>query len=223
MAGIVFAKLSRPKARARTVTFSKNAVVSMVNGKLRLMFRVANARNTQLLEAHSRALLLGNLVTKEGATYRNFPTELSLSTQIQEQEEEERKEYGHVFLPLLVCHTIDPSSPLYNISPAQLNQSKVELLVTLEGIVEQTGNTMMARTSFLPSEILWGHTFASCVTYANKEGVYLVDHSRMDEVQADETPRLSAKQIQDMEEMQSSTQTESYESKYGSNNRTLSR
>ena len=35
MAGIVFAKLARPKKRARTVTFSKIAVVSLVNGKLR--------------------------------------------------------------------------------------------------------------------------------------------------------------------------------------------
>ena len=70
MAGIVFAKLARPKNRARTVTFSKNAVVSMVNGKLRLMFRVANARNSQILEAHYRALLLGNFTTKEGSTYR---------------------------------------------------------------------------------------------------------------------------------------------------------
>jgi hypothetical protein len=35
MAGIVFAKLARPKKRARTVSFSKTAVISLVNGKLR--------------------------------------------------------------------------------------------------------------------------------------------------------------------------------------------
>jgi hypothetical protein len=35
MAGIVFAKLARPKKRAKTVSFSKIAVVSLVNGKLR--------------------------------------------------------------------------------------------------------------------------------------------------------------------------------------------
>jgi len=46
---------------------------------------------------------------------------------------------------------------------------RVELLITLEGIVEQSGNTVQARTSFLPSEILWGHTFTNCVTFANKE------------------------------------------------------
>ncbi|XP_023326137.1 G protein-activated inward rectifier potassium channel 2 isoform X2 [Eurytemora carolleeae] len=222
MAGIVFAKLARPKNRARTVTFSKNAVVSMVNGKLRLMFRVANARNSQILEAHYRALLLGNFTTKEGSTYRNFPTELPLTTQIQEDEDAERKqEYGHVFLPLLVCHTIDRNSPLYNITPAQLLQSKVELLITLEGIVEQSGNTVQARTSFLPSEILWGHTFTNCVTFANKEGVYLVDHSKMDGVQADETPRLSAKQLENLD-LESSL-AEKFGSKYASNNKTLTR
>ena len=40
MAGIVFAKLSRPKRRATTIWFSTNAVISLTNGMLRLMFRV---------------------------------------------------------------------------------------------------------------------------------------------------------------------------------------
>ena len=39
MAGIVFAKLSRPKRRATTILFSKNAVISKTNGLMRLMFR----------------------------------------------------------------------------------------------------------------------------------------------------------------------------------------
>ena len=39
MAGIMFAKLSRPKTRAATVLYSDKAVISMRNGLLRLMFR----------------------------------------------------------------------------------------------------------------------------------------------------------------------------------------
>jgi len=198
MAGIVFAKLARPKNRARTVTFSKVAVISKVNGKLRLMFRVANLRNSQLLESHFKAFLLNNITTNEGIMLRNFQTELPLNTQIPEDEEQERQEYGHVFLPLLVSHVIDSSSPLYHLTPAQLAHSKVEVVVTLEGIVEPSGNTVQARTSFLPHEILWGHSFINCVTFANKEGVYLIDHSKIDSVNADETPRVSAHKMENV-------------------------
>ena len=66
MAGIVFAKLDTPKRRAETVLFSKNAVISKRNGLLRLMFRVANVRSSQLLESHYRGIILGKITTAEG-------------------------------------------------------------------------------------------------------------------------------------------------------------
>merc|ERR1711872_1155896 len=110
----------------------------------------------------------------------------------------DEQDYGPIFLPLMVGHTIDDSSPLYEVSPSQLLYSKLEILVMLEGIVEPSGNTVQARTSYLPREILWGHSFVNCVTYANREGVYLIDHSKIDSVMADETPRLSAKKLDNL-------------------------
>ena len=49
------------------------------------------------------------------------------------------------------------------------NCYRFEILVTLEGVVEPSGNTTQVRTSFIPQEILWGHSFMNCVSYANKE------------------------------------------------------
>jgi hypothetical protein len=37
MAGIVFAKLARPKSRTKTILFSNNAIVTMRNGHLYLL------------------------------------------------------------------------------------------------------------------------------------------------------------------------------------------
>ena len=34
------------------------------------------------------------------------------------------KDFGHMFLPLLVSHTIDESSPLYDIAPADMMNSR---------------------------------------------------------------------------------------------------
>ncbi len=67
MAGIIFAKLARPKARAHTITFSRNAVMTLRNGHLCLLFRVGNLRKSQLIESHVRAQVVHQRkVTAEG-------------------------------------------------------------------------------------------------------------------------------------------------------------
>jgi potassium inwardly-rectifying channel subfamily J len=42
MAGIVFAKLARPKCRTNTILFSNNAVITKRNGHLYLLVRKRN-------------------------------------------------------------------------------------------------------------------------------------------------------------------------------------
>jgi len=68
------------------------------------------------------------------------------------------------------------------------------MVVTLEGIVEPTGNSVQARSSYLPNEILWGHRYQNMMTYNKKKGIYTVDCSNLNAVMQDDTPRISAKQ-----------------------------
>lgn len=56
--GIVFAKLTRPKKRAQTLLFSRNAVISHRDGVPCLMFRVGDMRKSHIIEAHVRAQLI---------------------------------------------------------------------------------------------------------------------------------------------------------------------
>ncbi len=64
-------------------------------------------------------------------------------------------------------------------------------------MTEETGNTVQARTSFLPSEILWGHRFVTePVQYNKVEGAYMVQHGAVSRTEADPaTPRMSARQM----------------------------
>jgi hypothetical protein len=50
MTGLVFAKLSRPKKRAETLLFSKNAVICRRDGQLCLLFRVGDMRKSHIVE-----------------------------------------------------------------------------------------------------------------------------------------------------------------------------
>ncbi|VDM58800.1 unnamed protein product [Angiostrongylus costaricensis] len=60
-------------------------------------------------------------------------------------------------LPIIARHVIDESSPLHGLTKESLLSAEVELIMTVECIVEPTGMTFQTGTSFLPNETLWGH------------------------------------------------------------------
>jgi len=194
MAGIVFAKLARPKQRSNTVMFSRNAVITQRNGHLFLLFRLGNMRSSHLLEAHVRAQFIHKAFTKEGESINFHPEELKIGTQLDGEEDR-----ALLLYPATFSHKIDSDSPLWKLGPKQLLSSKFEIIVVLEGIVEPTGNSVQARSSYLPNEILWGHRFENMVSYAKHKGVYAVDCSSLNMVTPDEvTPRISAKDLNDL-------------------------
>ena len=83
MAGIVFAKLARPKNRSHTVMFSKNAVVTQRNGDLYLLFRVGNMRKSHLIESHVRAAVVHHRKsTREGESVDYVTEELPVNTEM---------------------------------------------------------------------------------------------------------------------------------------------
>ena len=48
MIGIIFARISHPKYRGRTIAISDSAVISRRDGVLKFMFRIADFRRTQV-------------------------------------------------------------------------------------------------------------------------------------------------------------------------------
>lgn len=76
--------------------------------------------------------------------------------------------------PTLIIHRIDQSSPMYDLLINDYPQDKFEIVVIIEGIVEATGNTTQATSSYIPSEILWGYQFESTVKFKRDTGVYEV-------------------------------------------------
>ena len=69
MVGTIFAKLSRPKRRAESILFSRNAVVCLRDGALCLCARMANTRSSHLVECHVRAILISRKVRDLNTTY----------------------------------------------------------------------------------------------------------------------------------------------------------
>lgn len=62
--------------------------------------------------------------------------------------------------PVTIVHEIDDESPFFEIDRKTLeNDSELEVVVILEGMVEATAMTTQCRSSYLASEITWGHRF----------------------------------------------------------------
>merc|ERR1711874_919275 len=70
MVGLVFAKLSIPKDRAKTVVFSKNAVICERNRKLCMVFRIGDMRHDSfIINAALSIKVIRRRVTEEGEMY----------------------------------------------------------------------------------------------------------------------------------------------------------
>ncbi|XP_076624178.1 G protein-activated inward rectifier potassium channel 2 isoform X3 [Colletes latitarsis] len=185
MVGIVFAKLSRPKKRTQTLLFSRNAVICQRDGQPCLMFRVGDMRKSHIIEAHVRAQMIKRKVTREGELLPFFQTELKVGGDGEEDK---------IFFiwPTTIVHKIDEQSPLYHISASDMLRERFEIVVILEGVIESTGMTTQARSSYLPSEILWGHRFEHIITFKKETGEYEVNYTLFNNTYEVDTPLCSA-------------------------------
>ena len=188
MVGTIFAKLTRPKKRANTLLFTKNAVICRRDGYHCLCFRVANLRQSHLVETHVRAILVTKKVTEEGEVIPFYQTELDVGTDMEGQEDT-----LFFIWPSVVTHRIDESSPFYNMSARDFLKKRYEIIVVLEGIVEPTGMSIQVRTSYLPYEILWGYRFVNVLNFNRKANMYQVDYGSFNKVLNADMPTCSAK------------------------------
>ncbi|KAI4589524.1 hypothetical protein MJG53_000573 [Ovis ammon polii x Ovis aries] len=131
MVGCMFVKISQPKKRAETLVFSTHAVISMRDGKLCLMFRVGDLRNSHIVEASIRAKLIKSKQTSEGEFIPLNQTDINVGYYTGDD---------RLFLvsPLIISHEINQQSPFWEISKAQLPKEELEIVVILEGMVEAT-------------------------------------------------------------------------------------
>jgi inward rectifier potassium channel len=165
--GLVFARFSRPTAR---VLFSKVAVVTRWEGTPSLMFRMANARGNQIVEARLKLTLIRSEITAEGRPVRRLH-DLRLL----------RSEHAAFALTWTAVHPIDAASPLRGASPESLSASMSDLVVSLTGIDEGLSQTIHARHGYRPEDLRFGARFADILTSGPGESV--IDYSRFHEVE----------------------------------------
>jgi inward rectifier potassium channel len=170
LTGLLFARFSRPTAR---VLFSKVVVVTTFNGVPTLMLRAGNERDNLILEASVRMSLIRKEVTKEGETfYRVHDLKL------------ERERSNAFALSWTVMHKIDENSPLFGRRASDLAAEEATLNVAISGVDETLNDTVHARTSYEPNQIIFGSRFAD-ILFERESGRWSVDFRNFHDVLPD--------------------------------------
>jgi inward rectifier potassium channel len=163
MTGLIFVRFSRPTARIR---FSNVAVVAPFNGMPTLMIRLANLRNHAMVEAEFRLLFMRSELTKEGEDVRRFyPLRL---------------QFDHLInfpAALTLRHVIDDISPLFGLTPEDLQLSDSRMLVSVVCVDPVIQAAVQTQTEYLYEQIVWNRRFAE-IYAEDSTGRYTVDYSR---------------------------------------------
>lgn len=154
--GLLFGRFSKPNAK---FAFSENIVLSPYkDGQKGLMFRVANKRNTSLLEAEAEVILTYFYKGENGEDKRGFHRlELEIS---------DIKMFPSSWT---IVHPVDQKSPLYDFDEQKYKDYKFEIIAMLKAFDETYGQTVYTRTSYTNKEFVYKAKFKPAFT-VNGEG-----------------------------------------------------
>ncbi len=160
--GMLYGRFSKPSAKIKYSTQAVIAPYKDING---FMFRVVNLQESQLLEVEVAVSLS---VRREQSELRDF-FRLDL----------ERSKV--VFLPSIwtIVHPISETSPLYKLTPDELETKDAEFIITIKAFDESFSQTVYSRSSYKTSEIKWGQKFVYVITQEAER--ISVDVGRLDE------------------------------------------
>ncbi|TSK38362.1 ATP-sensitive inward rectifier potassium channel 1 [Bagarius yarrelli] len=181
--GVVMAKISLPKRRAKAIMFSKMAVICSRQDTLCLKIQVANLRKSLMIGPQIYGKFIKTTTKPEGETIIMDQVNIDFSV-------EAGKDNLFFISPLTLYHVIDQKSPFYEIAVDTLQNQDFELVVFLDSVSEYTSFSCQVRTSYMPKEIMWGYRFFPIIS-RSKAGKYRVDFSNFAKVIPIETPHCA--------------------------------
>lgn len=165
--GLIFAKFSKPISK---ILFTKNILINNFNQQRVLSFRCANGRNNQIISASVELFLLHSEVTAENHKITRF-TALPL-----------QRSYSPIFaLSWTIFHTIDQSSPLFNLTIEEMKNRKYEFVILINGIDETYSQTIHQTYYYEPEDIIFDQYFEDIIKRA-EDGTRYVDYKFFNEL-----------------------------------------
>ncbi len=158
--GMVYGRFSRPNAK---IIYSENAIVAPFhNNQNALMFRIANLRNSVLMDVEATALL--TYIEKQGDQFMRRYYGMNF----------DRSKVAYLPLTWTLVHVINEQSPLYGKTVEEHKDMVFEIMITIKGFDETYGDNVHSRHSYLYEDIVWGAKFAPAF-HVRKGGAAMLD------------------------------------------------
>jgi inward rectifier potassium channel len=165
--GLIFSKFSIVRARVR---FAESAVIAPMNGVATLMFRIGNQRESRVIDAATRVVLSRRELTHEGVEmWRLYDLVL------------ERDRAPALSRAWLIMHVMGPTSPLHGCTAQSLAEAEAELIISMTGIDETSGQTLHAQQTYDDQRLQWNVRYRDMLS-RRPDGRYDLDLRRFDEL-----------------------------------------
>jgi inward rectifier potassium channel len=166
--GITFTRFARPTSR---VVFADKIALARRDGVPHLMFRVANARHNQIVDAQLRVVLMQTERTREGEVLRR-QIDVPLV----------RDRTAVFFLTWTAMHVIDPQSPFYGEGAIErLRERNGEIFLGLTGMDETIGQMIHARHNYQLDDVVANVRFSDVLTM-HPDGTREIDYRKFHDV-----------------------------------------
>lgn len=142
--GLFYGRFSRPQA---FIKFSDNALIAPYRGGTALMFRIAPYKNNSLSELEVKLTMA--ITTEENGKQTDKFFDLAM----------EMSKISGLSLSWTIVHPIDDKSPFYGMTKEDIAATDIEIMVFIKAFDAIFSNTVVTRTSFVSSEIVWGAKF----------------------------------------------------------------
>src|ERR1051325_10128853 len=143
--GLIFVRFARPTAR---IVFSNSLVIAPHDGRLSLMFRVANLRHTSMAEAEFKIIYSRDERVLEGEDIRRFYDLKVYPSRM-------------VTFPaaLIIRHTIDEQSPLFGITPDRLEKEDAFFVASTVSFELVMAASVQSQQDYAVEDIVFGERF----------------------------------------------------------------
>lgn len=142
--GLFYGRFSRPQAFLK---FSNNGLIAPFKDGTAFMFRLAPYKNNSLSEVEVKVTMA--ITTEENGKLTDKFFDLPL----------EYSKISGLALSWTIVHPIDDKSPFYGLSKEDIASTDIEIMVFIKAFDEIFSNSVVSRTSYVSSEIVWGAKF----------------------------------------------------------------
>ena len=189
--GILYARFSKAPS---ILIYSKKAIVAPFHWQgqeiTALMFRIANAYNSNLMEM--RAKVTVSVLDFETLGVDGQPVRRFIGVNL------ERDTLTFFPSSWTIVHPIDENSPFYGMNKADFEKSLPEVLVMMNGFDETFDQNIYSRHSYSAEEVVWGAKFQKIFGY-DEDGQATVDLGNLDTFEKKEIDDLIAVLVKEIE------------------------